>query len=154
MFSSHKTEEQGCWLIFAILPQHLPRSGSGRERGNIEKKKKSVILSVIKMYCSCIQPDFQSGEESKSFFTLFSSQHAQINMKLSLLWLLGKPHLTVTAFLYCKSASKSSGMYPSSVHTVHWPLTCWVNWTPLNVLFKMYDPNPIKVGWKWHVHVG
>ena len=44
-----------------------------------KKKKKRVILSVIKMYCSCIQPDFQSGEESESFFTLFSSQHAHTN---------------------------------------------------------------------------
>ena len=64
----------------------------GKEGILQKKKKKRVSLSVIKMYCSCIQPDFQSGEESESFFTLFSSQHAQINMKLSLLWLLGKPH--------------------------------------------------------------
>lgn len=134
--------------VCKFCPKHLPRSGSGRERGNIAKNK--VILSRIKMYCSCIQQDFQSVEESESIFTLFSSQHEQINMKISLLWLLGKPHLAVTAFLCNKSASESSGMYPSSVCTVDWPLTCWANWTSLNVLFKMYDPNPIKVGSKWH----
>ena len=137
------------WFL-QFCPKHLPRSGSGRERGNIAKKK--VILSVVKMYCSCIQPDFnqpKSPRVSLHYFRL--SMHKSTRNSVycgcwgNLIWLL------LHSFIKSLLPSPQECMYPWSVCTDHLPLTCWVNWTPLNVLFKMYDPNLVKVGSKCHV---